>query len=190
MKNFAVWDVYSDTDLLLLNLHSIFASGIVTALNKYSFHTGLCDETIAIASDQWNLVCMNSTIHSGHIHIHNHTHTPTHTRTYKHKQTCTTHAWHNTPATLPTSRSRERPITGLDWTGILKFVFMLRGMQLKGNHIRVWLTCTLASAALIACIRAEELVLQDLLPLSCWVLTDNRLRQRIAFKSTPPPLQA
>ena len=23
------------------------------------------------------------------------------------------------------------------WTGILKFVFMLRGMQLKGNHIRV-----------------------------------------------------
>ena len=60
--------------------------------------------------------CMNSTIHSGHIHIHNHTHTPTHTRTYKHKQTCTTHAWHNTPATLPTSRSRERP--GLShWLG-------------------------------------------------------------------------
>ena len=29
-----------------------------------------------------------------------------------------------------------------------------------------------------ACIRAEELVLQDLLPLSCWVLTNNRLRQR------------
>jgi len=56
-------------------------------------------------------------------------------------------------------------ITGLDWgTGILKFVFMLRGMQLKGNHIRVCLTSALASAALIACIRAEELVLQDLLP--------------------------
>jgi len=46
-------------------------------------------------------------------------------------------------------------------------------MQLKGNHIRVWLTSVLASTALIACIRAEELVLQDLLPLSCWVLTDN-----------------
>jgi len=46
MKNFAVWDVHSDTDLLLLNLHSIFASGIVTALNIYSFHTGLCDEII------------------------------------------------------------------------------------------------------------------------------------------------
>jgi len=30
----------------------------------------------------------------------------------------------------------------------------------------------------IACIRPEELVLQDLLPLSCWVLTDNRLRQQ------------
>jgi len=26
---------------------------------------------------------------------------------------------------------------GLVWTGILKFVFTLRGMQLKGNHIRV-----------------------------------------------------
>jgi len=27
--------------------------------------------------------------------------------------------------------------TGLDWTGIPKFVFALRDMQLKGNHIRV-----------------------------------------------------
>jgi len=48
MKNFAVWDVHSDTDLLLLNLIllSTFANGIVTALNIYSFHTGLCDEII------------------------------------------------------------------------------------------------------------------------------------------------
>jgi len=27
--------------------------------------------------------------------------------------------------------------TGPDWTGILKCVSTLRGMQLKGNHIRV-----------------------------------------------------
>ena len=46
MKDFAVWDVHSDTDLLLLNLLSTFANGIVTALNIYSFHTGLCDEII------------------------------------------------------------------------------------------------------------------------------------------------
>jgi len=72
---------------------------------------------IAIASDQWNLVCMNNTIvcnHSGHIHTHNHTHTPTHKctphiHTHIQTQTCTTLAWHNTPATLPTSRCRERP---------------------------------------------------------------------------------
>ena len=63
-------------------------------------------------------------------------------------------------------------ITGLDWTGILKFIFMLRGMQLKSTHFRVWLTSTLTSAALIACVSAEELVMQDILPLSCWVLTE------------------
>ena len=31
----------------------------------------------------------------------------------------------------------------------------------------------------IACTRAEELVMQDMLPLGCWVLPDNQLnRQR------------
>jgi len=35
----------------------------------------------------------------------------------------------------------------------------------------------LVSAALIACIRAEELVMQDILPLDCWVLINNWLRQ-------------
>ena len=51
----------------------------------------------------------------------------------------------------------------LDWTGILKFVFMLRGMQLKSNHFQVRLT----SVALIVCVRIEELVVQDRLPLDC-----------------------
>ena len=51
----------------------------------------------------------------------------------------------------------ELLITGLDWIGIL-FVFTLRGIQLKSNRFRVWLTST----ALIACVRAEELVMQDI----------------------------
>jgi len=41
--------------------------------------------------------------------------------------------------------------TGLDWTGILKFVFMLRGVQLEGNHIRYdWLAHSLALHSLHA----------------------------------------
>ena len=67
-------------------------------------------------------------------------------------------------------------IAGLDWTGSLKFLFVLRGMQLKSNHFRVWLTS--ASVALIGCVRAEELVMQDMLPLGCWVLTDNQLSSK------------
>ena len=62
-------------------------------------------------------------------------------------------------------------ITGLDWNPKICF-------YAQSYDIRVWLTSTLASTALIACIRAEELVLQHLLPLSCWVLTNNRLRQQ------------
>jgi len=26
---------------------------------------------------------------------------------------------------------------GMDWTGVLKFAFVLRGVQLKSNHFRV-----------------------------------------------------
>jgi len=52
-------------------------------------------------------------------------------------------------------------LAGLDWTGVLKFVFTHCGMQLKSNHFQVW-----------------ELVMQAILPLGCWVFTDNQLRQR------------
>ena len=45
-----------------------------------------------------------------------------------------------------TNRWATNPWTGLDWNGILKFVFTLRGMQLEGNHFRVWLTSTALNA--------------------------------------------